>query len=68
VVDVRPLSDADGISALQRVLNGLGHPVAVDGTFGDQTRSALAQLQRQLGVPPTGVLDKATLLALKNPR
>jgi hypothetical protein len=57
----------DRVAALQRVLKGLGQPVAVDGDFGAHTKSALAQLQRQLGIPVTGRLDAATLQALKQP-
>jgi hypothetical protein len=55
------------VAALQRVLKGLGQPVAVDGDFGEHTKGALAQIQRQLGVPATGILDWATLQALKRP-
>jgi hypothetical protein len=55
------------VAALQRVLKGLGQPVAVDGDFGEHTKGALAEVQRQLGVPATGILDWATLQALKRP-
>jgi hypothetical protein len=72
VIDVQPLTPGPNlgtrVTALQRVLKGLGRPVAVDGSFGNGTRAALEDVQRQLGVPVTGVLDAATLQALKHPR
>jgi hypothetical protein len=55
------------VAALQRILRGLGQPVVVDGDFGEHTKVALAEIQRQLGIPITGVLDPATLQALKHP-
>jgi hypothetical protein len=72
VIDVQPLAPnaepGGRVAALQRVLKGLGRPVAVDGTFGSATLAALQDLQRQLGVPVTGVLDAATVQALQRPR
>lgn len=72
LVDLKPLvpgpNVGDRVAALQRVLKGLGRNVTVDGDFGAGTKAALEDLQRQLGVPVTGVLDAATLQALKAPR
>jgi hypothetical protein len=72
LIQLRPLFNGpdleDRVAALQRVLKGLGRPVAVDGDFGAHTQAALADLQRQLGLPASGQLDRATLVALKQPR
>ena len=72
LLTLRPLADGpdlgERVAALQRVLRGLGQPVAVDGTFGAHTQAALAELQRQMGLPASGQLDRATLIALKQPR
>jgi hypothetical protein len=72
LIHLRPLFNGpdlgERVAALQRVLRGLGQPIAVDGTFGTHTQAALAEVQRQLGLPTTGQLDRATLLALKQPR
>ena len=72
LIALRPLANGpdlrERITALQRVLRGLGQPVAVDGTFGTHTQAALAEVQRQLGLPTSGQLDRATLIALKQPR
>jgi hypothetical protein len=72
LLQLRPLFNGpdldERVAALQRVLKGLGQPVVVDGTFGAHTQAALADVQRQLGIPTSGQLDKATLQALKQPR
>ena len=72
VIQLRPLYDGpdlnERVASLQRVLRGLGQQIAVDGTFGAHTQAALAEVQRQLGLPVSGQLDRATLLALKQPR
>ena len=39
---------------------GHGHAVAADGLFGRQSERAVSELQRQVGLPPTGVIDDAT--------
>jgi hypothetical protein len=56
------------VTYLQRVLNVLGQPIAVDGLFGPQTRTALSTVQQSLGLPPTGSLDQPTLTTLFAPR
>jgi hypothetical protein len=72
LIDLKPLGPGPDlgtrVTALQRVLRGLGRPVALDGSLGAPTIAALEDLQRQLGVPVTGQLDFATLQALKAPR
>lgn len=71
-IDLKPLAPgpelATRVTALQRVLKGLGRQVPLDGDFGPHTQAALADLQRQLGVPATGAFDRATLVALRHPR
>jgi hypothetical protein len=69
LIDIHPVDSADQtrIAALQRVLRGLGRPVVVDGSFGANTQAALTDLQRQLGVPATGQLDRNTVKALTKP-
>jgi hypothetical protein len=58
---------SDKVAALQRVLKGLGQPVTVDGQFGSTTEVALSEVQRQLGLPATGELDRSTVKALTRP-
>lgn len=40
---------------LQEALNALGQFIRVDGDFGDATRDALMQVQRELGLRPDGL-------------
>ena len=59
-----------GIDAVQRRLIALGYPVDLGandsnaGRFGPGTEAQLAAFQRDQGLPITGALDRATLLAL----
>jgi peptidoglycan hydrolase-like protein with peptidoglycan-binding domain len=47
--------------ALGRWLSKQGvTPIAVDGLYGDRTRAATAFFQRTVGLPATGVADRAT--------
>lgn len=49
----------------QRTLGLLGYdPGAADGVYGEQTRQALQNFQRDHGLPASGKLDAATLRAL----
>lgn len=49
----------------QAALKELGHyDGGVDGAYGPQTRAALLSFQEQAGVPPTGLPDQRTLLAI----
>ncbi|AUX27422.1 hypothetical protein SOCEGT47_080110 [Sorangium cellulosum] len=54
----------DGVRALQEALGAVGHPATVDGAFGPKTHAAVAALQAAERLPPTGVVDAATLAAL----
>ncbi|MEL6547903.1 MAG: peptidoglycan-binding domain-containing protein, partial [Myxococcota bacterium] len=49
---------------LQRALAALGYELGADGLAGQRTRSALADVQSQAGLPSTGTLDGPTMLAL----
>ena len=49
------------VSELQRTLGGL----PVTGYFGDLTRQAVRNLQSRAGLPVTGVVDRATWLAVE---
>ena len=53
---------------LQRVLNLLGHPVTPDGIVGPATKAAIANVQRSLGLPATGLLDASTARSITGPR
>lgn len=57
-------SDPDRVAVLQRLLATYGYSVPVDGQYGSTTVGALAQLQADLGLPPTGTLDEATVRTL----
>lgn len=52
------------VAELQRQLNRLGYSVPVTGYFGTQTQQALTSFQQTQGLPPTGVADRQTVLAL----
>ena len=51
--------------ALQRELSADGHePGAIDGEWGENTRQALRDFQRERDLEPTGTLTLPTLAAL----
>ena len=50
---------------LSRFYNSIP-PVANDGIFGENTRSAVIALQKEFELPPTGVVDKATWNTMYN--
>jgi N-acetylmuramoyl-L-alanine amidase len=61
----RPMFRGDDIADLQRRLASLGFDTGrVDGIFGDLTASALAEFQRNLGLPVDGIVGAATLQEL----
>ncbi len=55
----------DDVADLQRRLSALGFDTGrVDGIFGPLTATALAELQRNLGLPPDGICGRSTLSEL----
>jgi hypothetical protein len=54
----------DEVIRIQRALNTLAYPVAIDGIMGPQTHRALMDFQRGKGLAPTGDTDPVTLGAL----
>lgn len=57
-----PMLRGDDVADLQRRLSALGFDTSrVDGIFGVQTASALAEFQRNLGLPVDAVLGGSTL-------
>ena len=52
------------VSVVQRALSGQGQRVAVDGIFGNQTRTALGRFQSAKGLGATGAADLPTVTAL----
>lgn len=55
------------VGALQAILTATGHYTGpVDGVWTPSVEAALIALQRDLGVPATGVIDAATLRALED--
>jgi N-acetylmuramoyl-L-alanine amidase len=62
----RPMLRGDDVADLQRRLSALGFDTGrVDGIFGDLTASALADFQRNVGLPVDGVLGASTLHELR---
>lgn len=62
--------DSPAVKCVQAALVKLGHLAdpkgkAADGDFGGGTEGALKSFQKSAGLPETGVIDKATLLALE---
>ena len=57
---------ASQVKALQGLLTGLGYwSGPIDGVWTDELGVALARLQSDLGLEPTGTIDIATLLAIQ---
>ncbi|OGG80078.1 hypothetical protein A3A39_02720 [Candidatus Kaiserbacteria bacterium RIFCSPLOWO2_01_FULL_54_13] len=56
------------VKALQGVLlaGRFGQRLQVNGVYGDATSEAVKRLQEKLGVPPNGVYDRRTQIALMN--
>ncbi len=51
----------ENVKKLQYVLKSLNYnPGTIDGAFGEKTRTALVEFQRNQGLPQTGIYDKAT--------
>ncbi|MEW5738966.1 MAG: peptidoglycan-binding domain-containing protein [Myxococcota bacterium] len=61
-----PLTYSVDVRIAQDLLNQrLGTTLKVDGLLGDNTRAAIAQFQRQVGLPATGNYDARTQSALE---
>jgi peptidoglycan hydrolase-like protein with peptidoglycan-binding domain len=54
-------SRGPAVRALQRELRERGYRVAVDGSYGIRTRTAVVRLQRRLGLRVNGVVDRPLL-------
>lgn len=52
------------VVALQDALTALGHPTTADGLYGRGTAALVTAFQATAGLPGTGQVDSATLLAL----
>lgn len=62
----RPMMRGDDVADLQRRLSALGFDAGrVDGIFGEQTASALAEFQGNTGLPVDAVLGGSTLAELR---
>lgn len=60
---------AMNVSALQGMLKGLGlYDGPINGVYDEATENAVKALQKELGVPETGVMDPATWEAYANRR
>ena len=60
-----PMLHGDDVAALQRRLSELGFdPGGVDGIFGDQTGTALADFQHNIGIASDGICGPRTLAEL----
>ncbi|MHB8681751.1 MAG: peptidoglycan-binding protein [Acidimicrobiales bacterium] len=61
-----PMLRGDDVAELQRWLSSLGFDTGrVDGIFGVLTAGAMAELQRNLGLPVDGILGASTLREIK---
>jgi peptidoglycan hydrolase-like protein with peptidoglycan-binding domain len=59
----KPLKNGSKGSAVKTVQTLLG--IKADGSFGPGTAKAVQDFQKKAGLPTTGVIDQATLKALK---
>lgn len=67
VSGIRPGDSGDHVAELQRLLHEKGYPCgATDGTYGTLSQRAVVSLQHEHGLPPTGIVDDATMAALKD--
>ena len=57
-------AEGNSVIALQRLLNGNGAKLAVDGDFGSKTLSAVKTLQKKKNIDIDGVVGKDTWGAL----
>ena len=57
----------DAVTTLQNALNERGAQLGVDGDFGNKTRQAVENFQRENGLPVNGKFDDSTRSALLGP-
>ncbi|MBS2036954.1 peptidoglycan-binding protein [bacterium] len=57
----------EAVTTLQNALNERGAHLGVDGDFGNKTRQAVENFQRENGLPVNGKLDEVTRAALLGP-
>ena len=62
---LRPGDSGAAVIELQQLLNAKGLNITVDGVFGDATRAAVVQFQRQNGLVADGVVGTQTWQALR---
>lgn len=61
-----PMSRGDDVAVLQQRLSALGFdPGRVDGIFGDQTKEALEEFQRNAGLVADGICGRVTVVELE---
>lgn len=61
-----PKADKPTIRKAQAFLNAAGYgPLSTDGSYGPKTRQAVMNYQNDKKLEPTGVLDEATLAAMR---
>lgn len=53
------------VTRLQQLLNAKGINIAVDGIFGNVTRAAVVQFQKQSGIATDGIVGPQTWQALR---
>jgi peptidoglycan hydrolase-like protein with peptidoglycan-binding domain len=53
------------VTELQKLLNAKGINIGVDGIFGDATRAAVVQFQKQNGIATDGIVGPQTWQALR---
>jgi len=64
------LTVSNAIRQIQRYLRTLSYngypirPIPIDGIYAEETREAVSEFQRIVGLPATGIVDKATNDAL----
>lgn len=72
--ELREGTRGEGVRELQQVLeklnirDGEGRTLVLDGVFGPSTREAVENFQLWHGLPTSGVADRGTLAALRDPR
>lgn len=60
------LGNRDAVGYYQSILSSVGHPVAVDGVWGDLTRRAVRAYQQRKGLAVDGILGPETQRALQS--